>query len=160
VTKPAVLFVCTHNAARSQMAEALLRSRAGDYFDAYSAGSEPTQVHPLTVRVLEEIGIDASEQYAKPLKQYLGKLAIKYAIFVCKNAEERCPTLWPSALVRLSWPFDDPTAAAGSEEERLARFRAIRDQIDAKIASWLNELGIDNRLGAPNRRRNDVASSQ
>ncbi len=153
MAKPAVLFVCTHNAARSQMAEALLRNRAGDYFDAYSAGSDPTQIHPLTIRVMQEVGIDVSGQQAKPLRHYLGKLAINYAIFVCQNAEERCPTLWPSALVRLSWPFADPTAAVGSEEERLAGFRAVRDQIDARIAAWLIELGIDNRPGTPQRER-------
>jgi arsenate reductase len=156
MNKPAVLFVCTHNAARSQMAEALLKHRAGEHFDAYSAGAEPTEIHPRTVRVLRELGIDASGQHAKPLKAYLGKLAINYAIFVCKNAEERCPTLWPSALVRMSWPFDDPTAATGSEDDRLAKFRAVRDQIDAKISAWLNELGLDNQPSASARRRSSL----
>ncbi len=151
MSKPAVLFVCTHNAARSQMAEALLRKRAADYFDVYSAGSAPTQIHPLTIRVMQEIGIDVSGQQAKPLRQYLGKLAINYAIFVCQNAEERCPTLWPSALTRLSWPFDDPTGSIGTDEERMARFRAVRDQIDAKIVAWLNELGIDERMDGQRR---------
>lgn len=134
-----------------QVAEAVSapRQRAEDRTANGSRDASRTQVFRLCralARVLRARG-------CKPLRHYLGKLAINYAIFVCQNAEERCPTLWPSALVRLSWPFADPTAAVGSEEERLAGFRAVRDQIDARIAAWLIELGIDNRPGTPQRER-------
>ena len=95
-----VLFLCTGNSARSQMAEALLRKLAGDRYEVHSAGLEPTVIHPLTVKVLEEIGIDASKQYAKPLTDYLGKTHFSYLITVCSKAEERCP-IFPGVGQRL-----------------------------------------------------------
>ena len=133
-----VLFLCTGNSARSQMAEALLRKLAGDRYEVHSAGLEPTVIHPLTVKVLEEIGIDASKQYAKPLTDYLGKTHFSYLITVCSKAEERCP-IFPGVGQRLHWPFEDPAAFEGSEEEKLAFFRSIRDQIQAKVQHWLSE---------------------
>ena len=121
------------------MAEALLRKHAGDRFEIHSAGLEPTIIHPMTVQVLKEIGIDASQQYAKPLTKYLGKTLFSYLITVCSNAEERCP-YFPGLSQRLHWPFDDPAAFDGSKNEKLDFFRKIRDQIEAKVIDWLNEL--------------------
>jgi len=140
MNKPAVLFLCTKNAVRSQMAEALLKKKAAEHFDAYSAGTEPKEIHHLTIQVMSEVGIDLSGQRPKDLRQYLGKLAVRVAIFVCQKAEEKCPTLWPGALTRLEWPFEDPAACQGGEEERIAMFRFVRDQIDHKITTWLTEL--------------------
>jgi Protein-tyrosine-phosphatase len=107
--KERVLFLCTGNSARSQMAEALLRKMAGDRFEVHSAGLDPSVIHPMTIQVLQEIGIDASGQYAKPLTNYLGKVHFSYLITVCSRAEERCP-IFPGIGQRLHWPFEDPAA--------------------------------------------------
>ena len=136
---PCVLFLCTHNSARSQMAEALLRRRAGDRYRACSAGTEPTDVHPMTRRVLEEVGIDTSTLRSKPLSEFLGKVAPRYAIVVCAQAAESCPRLYPFAMTVLRWPLDDPSRVQGSEELQLAAFRRTRDEIDAKLRDWLRE---------------------
>jgi arsenate reductase (thioredoxin) len=135
--KPRVLFVCTHNAARSQMAEALLRKHAGDRFEAASAGFEPTDVHPHTRTVLAEIGIDGSGLRAKPLHEFLARQAVRHAIIVCAGAEEQCPKIYPFAGETLYWAFDDHAAAAGSAELQLATFRRVRDEIDTRIQAWL-----------------------
>jgi arsenate reductase (thioredoxin) len=135
-----VLFLCTGNSARSQMGEALMRKHGGDRFDVYSAGTDPKGVNPLTIKALAEIGIDASGHRSKNLKEYLGKLPVSYLIIVCGDADESCPRIWPGMRNRLFWPFDDPAAATGSEEEKLATFRRVRDEIDAKIRAWLAEL--------------------
>lgn len=137
---PVVLFLCTNNAVRSQMAEALLKRKASDHFDAYSAGAAPTEIHPLTIRVMNEVGIDLAGHESKHLRQFLGKLSVRVAVFVCPRVEENCPFVWPGALARLDWPFDDPAAHQGSDEERLQKFREVRDQIDRRIANWLTEL--------------------
>lgn len=137
MTKLAVLFLCTGNSARSQMAEALLRKHAGDRFAVYSAGTEPKGINPLTVRVMDEIGISLEDHRSKPLTEYLGKVRIHYAITVCENAEQSCPSVWPFCQQRLFWPFDDPAACEGPDEERLAKFREVRDQIETKIKTWL-----------------------
>ncbi len=142
MNKPAVLFLCTNNAARSQMAEALLRKRAAEHFDAYSAGAEPKEIHPLTIRVMSEVGIDLNGHQSKHLRLFLGRLAVRAVVFVCPRAEEKCPTTWPGALNRMEWPFDDPAAHEGSDEERLQKFREVRDQIDQKIADWLRQLSV------------------
>jgi arsenate reductase len=139
MSKKAVLFLCTANSARSQMAEAFLRKYAGDRFEAHSAGLEPTEVHPLTVQVMREAGIDMAGHHAKSLSRFLGKLTVHYAVFLCDRAERACPFVWPSAIAHLSWPFDDPAAGEGSEEEKLARFRSVRDQIEQRIKGWLAE---------------------
>lgn len=137
-----VLFLCTHNAARSQMAEALLRRRAGGRFDAYSGGLEPTAVHPLAERAMNEIGVGLEGHRSKNVAEYLGKLPVDYAVTLCKDAEDRCPRLWPFVLREvLSWPFDDPSATAGSEEVRMEAFRRVRDGIDERIREWLLEVG-------------------
>ena len=131
--KQGVLFLCTHNAARSQMAEALLRHLAGDRFEVYSAGLEPTAVHPLTRQVLTEAGIDVSGLQAKGVNQFLGKASVQYAIVVCGEDEWQCPRLFPFALGTLRWPFDDPVQVAGTEGERLSAFRRVRDAIEARV---------------------------
>lgn len=130
-----VLFLCTGNSARSQMAEAFLKQVGSDHFEVFSAGLEPQSVNPLTIQVLKEIGIDWSNARAKPLVEFLGKDHFGYLITVCSRAEERCP-IFPGMGQRLHWPFDDPAAVEGSEEEKLAAFRDIRDQIELKVHSW------------------------
>jgi arsenate reductase len=120
------------------MAEALLRSYAGEHFEVLSAGLAPTQVHPLTCAVLTEIGLDPQELYAKSLELFLAKVPITYAIIVCEQGEDACPSLYPFAFQTLYWPFDDPTQAQGSTAERLRTFRQVRDQIDHRIRAWLN----------------------
>jgi len=136
--KTRVLFLCTHNSARSQMAEALLRHYAGDRFDVYSAGLEPSELNPLTRQAMAELGIDIQGQYAKPLTAYIGKVNFSFLITVCSNAETRCP-IFPGMGVRLHWPFDDPAAFDGSEEQKLNEFRRVRDQIQARVQAWITE---------------------
>jgi len=139
--KPQVIFLCTHNTARSQMAEALLQKHAGDRFEVYSAGFEHTDLNPFTRQVMAEMGFDLGDQYAKGVKEYLGKINFAYVIIVCDRAEKTCPTAFPSiSQQRLFWPFEDPVAFEGTEEEKLAKFREIRDQIDRRILQWLSEL--------------------
>ncbi len=140
--KPRVLFLCTGNSARSQMAEALLRHHAGDRFEACSAGMQPKDfVNPFTLRVLNEIGIDTSTLHPKHTREFLGKASVVYAIPVCNRAEEACPRLFPFALHTLNWPIDDPAAAIGTDEERLNVFRTTRDTIDARVRQFLREEG-------------------
>ena len=133
-----VLFLCTGNSARSQMAEAFLRRDAGDRYEAFSAGLAPRPVNPLTVAAMNEIGIDIRGQRSKSVREFMGKEAVHTAIFVCALAEESCPRIYPFALTALSWPFEDPAVATGTEEEKLRKFREVRDQIENKIREWLN----------------------
>src|SRR5476651_1931651 len=123
-----VLILCTGNSARSQIAEAFLRRHGGRKFNAYSAGTDPKELNPLSVSVMNEIGIDISEQRSKNLTEYLGKLPVHYLITVCDDADKKCPSVWPGVLKRFHWPFEDPAAAQGSHEERLEKFREVRDQ--------------------------------
>lgn len=138
--KTRALFICTENTARSQMAEAFLRKYGGDRFEAYSAGCvAASEIHPYTVKVMDEIGVDISDQYPKDLRQYWDRKHFGYQITVCKREEERelnCPIYLGMGL-KLSWPFDDPRAFEGSEEEKLEKFREVRDQIEAKVKSWV-----------------------
>ncbi len=129
--KPRLLFLCTHNSARSQMAEGLLRHLAGDRFEAMSAGTEATRVRPLAIRAMEEIGVDISAQGSKTLDRYL-KEPFDHVITVCDDANEACP-FFPGARNRLHWSFEDPSRAEGSEEERLGVFRSVRHPIRARI---------------------------
>jgi arsenate reductase (thioredoxin) len=126
-----VLFLCTHNSARSQMAEGLLKHLAGDRFEAMSAGTEATRVRPLAIRAMEEIGIDISGQESKTLERYLEE-SFDYVITVCDDANEACP-FFPGAQSRLHWSFEDPSRVEGSQEERLAVFRSVRDRIRERI---------------------------
>lgn len=138
-SKVRVLFLCTGNSARSLMAEALLRKHCGDRFEVYSAGLEPTGINPYTRRVLAEIGIDMAGQSSKDVTAYLGKQHFGYVITVCANAEARCP-IFPGLSVRMHWPFEDPAAATGSDDEKLVRFREVRSQIEERILAWLGSL--------------------
>jgi len=142
MSKTKVLFLCTGNAARSQMAQAFLRKYAGDQFEAYSAGLEPTEVHPYTKQVMQEIGIDLSGHYAKALKNYMGKKHFGYLITVCSNADKHCPSVFPGMGQRLHWDLEDPVAFEGSDAEKLAKFRAVRDQIAQRLQAWLAGQGI------------------
>jgi arsenate reductase (thioredoxin) len=126
-----VLFLCTHNSARSQMAEGLLRHLAGDRFEAHSAGTEATHVRPLAIKAMEEVGVDISGQESKTLERYLED-PFDYVITVCDDANEACP-FFPGAKNRLHWSFRDPSRAEGSGEERLAVFRSVRDRIGERI---------------------------
>jgi arsenate reductase len=130
-----VLFLCTHNSARSQMAEGLLRHLAGNRFEVYSAGTEATFVRPQAITVMNEIGIDISGQKSQTLEEYLGQ-PFDYVITVCNAANEACP-IFPDAKRRLHWSFEDPAAAVGSEAERLRVFRSVRDNIGEHIKSNL-----------------------
>lgn len=140
--KISVLFLCTGNSARSQMAEAFLRKYAGDKFDVHSAGLDPLEINPFTIIVMEEIGINLEAHRAKSVSQYMGHKHFSYLITVCAKAEERCPAVFPGVARRLHWAFDDPAVAGGTEAEKLSKFREIRDQIEVRIKNWLFELGI------------------
>ena len=126
-----VLFLCTHNSARSQMAEGLLRDLAGDHFEVMSAGTEATHVRPLAIRAMKEIGVDISGQESKTLDRYLEE-QFDYVITVCDDANEACP-FFPGARNRLHWSFEDPSQAEGSEHERLEVFRSVRVRIREHI---------------------------
>lgn len=133
MSKQNVLFLCTHNAARKPMAEAFLRKHGGERFDVASAGLEPTAVHPLTVRVMNEAGLNIAGQEAKGLDAFLGKTTVQIAIIVCESAQKNYPRIFPFARQRLCWPFEDPAAANGAEADQLQEFRDVRDQFEAKI---------------------------
>ena len=133
--KRRVLFLCVHNGARSQMAEGLLRARAGDSFDVHSAGNAATAVRPLAVRAMAELGIDIGGQRSKSVDEYAGQ-RFDYAITVCDDAKEACP-YFPGAATQIHWRFDDPAAATGSEDERLAVFRRVRDEINEHIEEFV-----------------------
>ena len=139
MSKPNLLVLCTGNSARSQMAEALFRKHGGDLFNVYSAGTEPKGINPFTVEAMTEIGIDMNGHRSKNLSEYLGHVFMHTLVVVCHDADNKCPAIWPGIFERLMWPFEDPAAATGSHEERLAKFRVVRDQIEAKIVAWLKE---------------------
>ncbi|MCS6926474.1 MAG: arsenate reductase ArsC [Candidatus Binatia bacterium] len=132
-----VLFLCTHNSARSQMAEGYLRAVAGDHYEVASAGTVATHVHPLAVQVMHEIGIDLRPHTSKTLDAFAGQ-RWDYVITVCDNAAAACP-LFPGATVQLHWSFPDPSQATGTAAERLQAFRRVRDAITARIRAWLVE---------------------
>jgi arsenate reductase (thioredoxin) len=130
-TNPKVLFLCTHNSARSQMAEGLLRHLAGDRFEVHSAGTEATLVRPEAIAAMAELGVDISKQESKTLERYL-KESFEYVITVCDAANEACP-VFPGARRRLHWSFEDPSRTTGAEGERLKKFRSVRDEIRERI---------------------------
>ncbi len=134
-----ILFLCTGNSARSQMAEAFLRKLGGEKYVAYSAGMEPKGLHPMTVQVMQEVGIDVSGQRSKGMKEIMGRLQFDDAIIVCRKAEDDCPKLSADARRIHRWIFEDPVRAEGTDEEKLAKFREVRDQIEARIKLWLAE---------------------
>ena len=139
--KTKVLFLCTGNSARSQMAEAFLRKYGGDRFEVYSAGLEPKEINPYTWKVMKEIGIDLTGQRSKHLSEYLGKVHFSYVITVCAQAEEQCPAVFPGMGQRLHWAIDDPAAFDGTDAQILNKFRQVRDEIDDRIQAWLQEQG-------------------
>jgi len=132
--KQTVLILCTGNSARSQMAEGILRNLAGDRFAVASAGVAPKKVRPEAVKVMDEIGIDISSHRSKSLDEFLSD-RFDYIITVCDNANESCP-VFPGHATRIHWSFDDPAAVEGTEQERLAAFRAIRDQIRDRLVEF------------------------
>ena len=133
-----VLFLCTGNSCRSQMAEGLLRWLGGSVVDVVSAGTDPRPVHPNAVRVMREIGLDISRQKSKSAEPYLQQ-SFDYVITLCDAAKESCP-VFPGASKALHWSLPDPAAASGTEEERLQAFRKVRDQLAAQIDDLLAEM--------------------
>jgi arsenate reductase len=147
MNKPKVLFLCTGNSARSQMAEAFLRAYAGDYFDVYSAGLEPKgRILPDVLHVMKEIGLDMAGQASKGVEEYLGKVVFAHTITVCGDAEENCPTVFLNMGRHEHWPFDDPARMQGSDPERLDAVRTVRDAISARVMLWLEEQNIQPKL--------------
>jgi len=136
--KPRVLFLCIENRARSQMAEAFLRKYADDDFEVYSAGLEPSPIHPYVYQVMGEVGLDLEGHHSKGVDEFFNKVYFGILITVCEKAEEKCPT-FPGLGERQYWPIEDPVAVKGSEEEKLAAFRRARDQIEQHILDWLEE---------------------
>lgn len=134
-SKPRVLFLCTANSCRSQMAEGLLRDLAGDRFDVVSAGTDPGSVNPDAVKVMAEIGIDISGHESKPVRPFLGQ-HFGYVITVCNRAAERCP-IFPGTVRRLEWALPDPAAVTGPEPARRQAFRDVRDQLSERIQQFL-----------------------
>jgi arsenate reductase (thioredoxin) len=130
-----VLFLCTHNSARSQMAEGLLRDLAGDRFEVFSAGTEATRVRPEAISVMAEIGVDISSQESKTLERYIDE-PFDRVVTVCDDANETCP-FFPGARERLHWSFPDPSRSGGEAEGRLAVFRKVRDEIQTRIENEL-----------------------
>ncbi|HEX7289074.1 MAG TPA: arsenate reductase ArsC [Candidatus Angelobacter sp.] len=129
--KPKVLFLCTGNSARSQMAEGLLRHYAGNDYEVLSAGTNPAGVNPLAIEAMREIGIDISRQTSKNVSEFLG-LNIPYVVTVCDRAKESCP-IFPGTFQFLSWSLDDPASATGAREEKLAVFQRVRDELAERI---------------------------
>ena len=135
--KPVALFLCTRNSARSQIAEAWLRELAGDRFQATSAGLAPSEIHPMTIQVMAEVGISLDEHRSKPISEFLGRVAVRHIIVVCENAEKNCPRIWPFGGQLEYWPFDDPASPELPEFEQLAKFREARDSIEQQIRKWI-----------------------
>lgn len=131
--KKRILFLCTHNSCRSQMAEALANHYLGDRLQAYSAGTEATQVNPLAIRVLNELGIDTSQQFSKTMDEYAGQ-TFDYVVTLCGDAHEKCPLFW-GGVQRSHHGFEDPSRKKGSEDELLPAFRRVRDE----IKRWITE---------------------
>lgn len=138
-TQQRVLFVCTHNSARSQMAEGMLRAWGGDRFEAFSAGTEATSVRPEAIAAMSEIGIDISRQASKALEPFLGE-SFTWLITVCDQARESCPTL-PGVAQQAHWSIDDPSAVQGTDEERIEAFRQARDVLRGRIQMFILAAG-------------------
>ena len=137
MTRKRLLFLCTGNSARSQMAEGLLRHEAGDRFEVFSAGTHPSLVRPEAIAVMNEIGIDISGHRSKSIDEFNGQ-DLDTVITVCDNAKESCP-VFPGKTQRLHWPFEDPASVEGTEDQRKDAFRKIRDRIHGRIMVFLGE---------------------
>ncbi len=133
--KRRVLFVCIHNSARSQMAEGMLRAWAGDRYEVASGGTEASSVRPEAVAVMDELGIDISGHASKTIERYMGQ-PWDWLVPVCEEACEACPYV-PGAKTVLRWAFDDPSAASGTEAERLVVFRRVRDELATQVRSFI-----------------------
>ena len=129
-----VLFLCTGNSCRSQMAEGFLRHMAGDRFEVFSAGVKPAQVNPLAIKVMAEAGIDISKHRSKSVMELIGQ-QFDYIVTVCGNAKQTCP-VFPGKHEKIHWDLEDPAEAQGSEKERMVVFRKTRDEIRKKIDEW------------------------
>jgi arsenate reductase len=138
--KKRVLILCTGNSARSQMAEGLFRHEGGDRYEVFSAGTRPSSVRPEAIAVLAEIGIDISGHRSKSVDEFVGQ-SLDLVITVCDNAKEACP-VFPGRTARLHWPFEDPAHVEGTEEQRKAAFRKVRDQIRQRILTFLDDEKI------------------
>jgi arsenate reductase len=121
------------------MAEAFLRKYGGADFEAYSAGIEPSHIHPYTERVMEEVGVSLGGQYSKHVKEYMGKIHFPYVIILCEEAEKQCPTTFPGITQILKWSFEDPAAIVESGDKKLTKFREVRDKIEERVKFWLSE---------------------
>ena len=139
ISRKRVLILCTGNSARSQMAEGLLHNLAGDRFEVASAGVSPTQVRPEAIAVMNELGFDISHHRSKSIDEFAGK-EFDYVITVCDNANEQCP-VFPGNTKRIHWSFDDPAAAQGDEQSRLAVFRRVRDEILHRLRLFAEVAG-------------------
>jgi arsenate reductase len=143
MNKPKVLFLCTGNSARSQMAEAFLRAYADNQFEVYSAGLEPKgYILPEVLTVMKELGFDMAGQTSKGVEKYLGKVVFAHTITVCGDAEEHCPAIFLNMGKHEHWPFDDPAKVQGDKAERLEATRVVRDQIDQRITEWVKQQDI------------------
>jgi arsenate reductase len=134
MAKERVLILCTGNSARSQMAEGLLRSRAGERFEVFSAGTRPSVVNPFAGEVMNELGIDLSSHRSKSVNEFIGQ-PFEYVITVCDSAREECP-LFPGEVKRIHWSFDDPAAASGTDDQKRSVFRRVRDEIAARLEGF------------------------
>lgn len=135
------LFICTHNSARSHMAEGFLNALYGDRYSAFSAGTEPSKVNPYAVRILQEIGIDISDHRSKSVDEFVDQ-DLDYVVTVCDHAKEACP-FFPGGRMAMHKGFQDPASAAGTEQEKLALFRSVRDE----IREWIeNTFGKEDSL--------------
>lgn len=141
MSRGGILVLCTQNSGRSQMAEAFLRRALRDRMPVHSAGTEPAAtVHPLAVQVMAEAGLDLTTHRPKHYRELLGRTPVHTLVIVCERAAANCPTTWPGALRRIQSPFEDPAAVEGSEAERLAAFRDVRDAIEAAAKVWVGDL--------------------
>ena len=147
-----VLFLCTHNSSRSQMAEGLLRARGGEAYQVFSAGTQPRHVHPLAIQAMAELGIDLRSHWSKGIEDFDDQPPMDLVVTVCDEAAEICP-FFPRTRQQEHWGFPDPSAAAGTDEERLAVFRQVRDAINERIGLFLEQehmasLSLDASAGA------------
>jgi arsenate reductase len=140
VPRQRILFLCTHNSARSQMAEGMARAWGGDRFEVFSAGTEATRVRPEAIRAMAEIGIDIGRQTSKTVERFLGE-PMDWLVTVCDQAKEACPTL-PGVRRTTHWSVDDPSAVDGDEPARMAAFRHARDDLQARVRAFLEAEGL------------------
>ena len=157
ISKPKVLFICTGNSCRSQMAEGFLRNIAGDAFEVFSAGTDPQGLNPNAVRVMREKGVDISGQSSKGVKPFLGG-HFPYVITVCDQANERCP-IFPGVIKRLHWSFEDPARTSGTEEQGLAVFRRVRDEVESYVRRFVDEVETGEKLTGLIERAKTVPSA-